>query len=75
MVRQAFDRHVTAHAYNADQIRFLRSVQTVFLQKRRLSEDDLYGDSFAAFGRNAVDRLLSRQDVKELLALTAKLAA
>ncbi len=75
VVKQAFDRHITAHAYNADQIRFLRSVQTVFLQKRRLSEDDLYSEAFAAFGRNAVDRLLSRQDVKELLALTAKLAA
>ena len=75
VVRQAFDHHITAHAYNADQIRFLRSVETVFVQKRRLSEDDLYGDSFAAFGRNAVDRLLSPKDVKELLALTAKLAA
>ncbi|MBN2466258.1 DEAD/DEAH box helicase family protein [candidate division WOR-3 bacterium] len=75
VVRQAFDRHITAHAYNADQIRFLRSVQTVFIQKRRLSEDDLYGDTFAAFGRNAVERLLSPQDVKDLLALTAKLAA
>jgi type I restriction enzyme R subunit len=75
VVKQAFDRHITAHAYNADQIRFLRSVQTVFAQKRRLSEDDLYGDTFAAFGRNAVERLLSPQDVKDLLALTAKLAA
>jgi type I restriction enzyme, R subunit len=74
VVRQAFDRHITAHTYNADQIRFLRSVQTVFAQKKRLTEDDLYGDTFAAFGRNAVDRLLSPQDVKDLLALTAKLA-
>jgi len=74
VVRQAFDRHITGHAYNGDQIRFLRSVQTVFVQKRRLSEDDLYGDAFAAFGRNAVDRLLSPQDVKDLLALTSKLA-
>lgn len=75
VVRSAFDAHITAHAYNADQIRFLRSVQSVFLEKRKLAEADLYEPPFDAYGRNAVERLLSRKDIKELLDLTGKLAA
>ena len=75
VVRQAFDHHITAHAYGADQIRFLRSVQAVFLQKRKLAEADLYESPFDAYGRNAVDRYFSAKDIKELLELTGKLAA
>jgi hypothetical protein len=30
------------HRYNADQIRFPRAVQSVFLQKRHLEPADLY---------------------------------
>lgn len=41
LVQRAFERHIAAHHYNADQIRFLRSVQEVFLKKRQLAEADL----------------------------------
>ena len=36
VVQRGFERHIQAHNYNAEQIRFLRSVQEVFLAKRTL---------------------------------------
>jgi hypothetical protein len=48
----------------------------VFLSRRRLSENDLYDSpQLAAFGRNAVDRLFSPTQVKDLVHLTEELAA
>jgi len=41
VVRQ-FEGFITQNKYNADQIRFLRAVQSVFLQKRHLENADLY---------------------------------
>jgi type I restriction enzyme R subunit len=75
VVRQAFGRHITSHAYNADQIRFLRSVQAVFLQKHRLTAEDLYEPPFDAYGRNAVERYFTEQEIAELLELTERLVA
>jgi type I restriction enzyme R subunit len=42
LVARQFETYVTQHNYNADQIRFLRAVQSVFLQKRHLETADLY---------------------------------
>src|SRR6266446_3241814 len=76
IVRRRFEEHVARHQYNADQIRFLRAVQSVFLQKRqKLQAADLYEGSLQTFGLNAVDRLFTPGDVDELLALTEELAA
>ncbi len=36
LVARQFETYVTQHNCNADQIRFLRAVQSVFLQKRHL---------------------------------------
>jgi type I restriction enzyme R subunit len=75
-VRRRFEEHVARHQYNADQIRFLRAVQSVFLQKRqKLQAADLYEGSLQSFGMNAVDRLFTPKEVDELIALTAELAA
>jgi type I restriction enzyme R subunit len=75
VVQRSFERFIAAHHYNADQIRFLRSVQEVFLGKRRLVEADLYEPPLTQFGRNAVDRLFTPEEVRELLELTETLAA
>jgi len=75
LVRGAFEKHIVARAYNADQIRFVRAVENVFLQRRRLASADLYEKPFDNFGQNAVDRLLSPLDVSKLLELTGQLAA
>lgn len=75
VVQRVFERHISAHHYNADQIRFLRAVQEVFLQKRMLAEADLYEPPLTIFGLNAVDRYFSPVEIRELLNLTASLAA
>lgn len=75
VVKRAFERHIQTHRYSADQIRFLRAVQEVFLQKHRLSEADLYEPPLTNFGRNAVDRYFGPSEIAEILQLTERLAA
>ena len=74
-VQRAFERHIQAHNYNAEQIRFLRSVQEVFLAKHMLDEADLYDPPLTNFGRNAVERFITPQEIGDLLQLTQSLAA
>ena len=75
IVKRHFEQHILRHQFNADQIRFMRAVQSVFLQKQQLQLADLYEAPLTAFGNNAVDRLFTEQDVAELLDLTKRLAA
>lgn len=74
VVQRAFEQHVAAHRYNADQIRFLRAVQELFLKQRHLVEADLYEPPLTVFGRNAVDRYFSPAEIRGLLELTERLA-
>jgi type I restriction enzyme R subunit len=75
VVQRGFERHIQAHNYNAEQIRFLRSVQEVFLAKRTLVEADLYDPPLTNFGRNAVERFFTPQEIGDLLNLTQSLSA
>jgi len=75
VVQRGFERHIQAHNYNAEQIRFLRSVQEVFLAKRTLVEADLYDPPLTNFGRNAVERFFTPQEIGDILHLTQSLAA
>jgi type I restriction enzyme R subunit len=75
VVRRAFERFIAVHQYNADQIRFLRSVQEVFLKNKKLLEADLYEPPLTVFGRNAVDRFFTPGEIRELLELAEQLAA
>lgn len=54
VLKQQLKSHSTQHNYNADQIRFLRAVQSVFLQKRHLETADLYEPPLDMFGADAV---------------------
>jgi len=75
VVGRSFEEHITSHRYTGDQIRFLRAVEDVFLARRRFSENDLYDSpQLAVFGRNAVDRLFSPAQLKDLVHLTEELA-
>lgn len=75
VVRKAFDAFILEHNYNADQSRFLRVVQSVFLQRRELEVADLYEEPFTSFGLNAVDKLFSESELEELVSLVRRLAA
>ena len=75
VVTRAFDGHITARNYTGDQIRFLRSVQEVFISKGRLSRADLYDPPLTTFGRNAVDRFFAPSEIDSIVALADQLAA
>ncbi len=75
VIQRGFEKYIQAHNYNAEQIRFLRAVQEVFLNKRTLSEADLYDPPLTSFGRNAVERFFTPQQVQEILQLTQRLTA
>jgi type I restriction enzyme R subunit len=75
VVARSFQEHVAQNQYSGDQIRFLRAVQDVFLTKRRIAVADLYEAPLTNFGRNAVDRYFTPQQVKNLVSLTDGLAA
>lgn len=73
IVSKAFDAFILEHNYNADQTRFLRTVQTVAIQKRKIEVNDLYEPPFTNFGLNAVEKLFNEKDVEEILELTKRL--
>lgn len=75
IVRKAFDAFILEHNYNADQSRFLRVVQSVFLQRRKLELADLYEEPFTNFGANAVEKMFSESELEELVSLVKRLAA
>jgi len=75
VVAAQFQAHITRHNYSGDQIRFLRAVQDVFLAKHRLAEADLYDAPLTSFGRNAVERLFTAAQIKEIVALANRVAA
>lgn len=73
VVQRCFENFIAEHHYSGDQILFLRAVQNVFMQKRKLVEADLYEPPLTNFGRNAVDKLFTPADVRELLEFTEKI--
>jgi type I restriction enzyme R subunit len=73
IVQHQFQQFIATHPFNANQIRFLRAVQSVFLQKRRLALPDFYAEPLTNFGADAVDRWFSQDEVAEVLELTRKL--
>jgi type I restriction enzyme, R subunit len=74
LVARQFETYVTQHNYNADQIRFLRAVQSVFLQKRHLETADLYEPPLDMFGADAVERWFTEKEVDEIVAFTNQLS-
>jgi type I restriction enzyme R subunit len=73
LVARQFETYVTQHNYNADQIRFLRAVQSVFLQERHLETADLYEPPLDMFGADAVERWFTETEVKEVVAFANRL--
>jgi type I restriction enzyme R subunit len=67
LVRRQFAEYIVGQPFNADQTRFLRAVQNVFLERRRLALADLYAAPLTHFGANAVERLFTPDEVDEML--------
>jgi type I restriction enzyme, R subunit len=74
LVARQFETCVTQHNYNADQIRFLRAVQSVFLQKCHLETADLYEPPLDMFGADAVEGRFTEGEVEEVIEFANKMA-
>ncbi|RJP53898.1 MAG: type I restriction endonuclease [Anaerolineaceae bacterium] len=74
LVARQFETYVTQHNYNADQIRLLRAVQSVFLQKRHLETTDLYEPPLDMFGVDAVERWFTEKEVDDIIDFTSHLS-
>jgi type I restriction enzyme R subunit len=75
VVARQFEAFIQQHNYNANQINFMRAVENVFLQKRRLQRVDLYDEPLSRFGDDAVDRWFTPREVEEVLAFAGRLSA
>ena len=74
IVQRQFSDYIAAHPFNADQIRFLRAVQNIFIRRRRLERADLYDPPLTAFGQDAVERWFAPEQVAEMLKFADRLA-
>ena len=74
VVEHKFQAYVSEHKFNAAQIRFLRAIQSVFLQKRRLALADLYDEPFTNFGTDAVEQFFSEAEIADVLVFTESLS-
>jgi type I restriction enzyme R subunit len=74
IVDRQFSEYIASHPLNGDQIRFLRGVQSVFLQKRRLKLADLYEPPLTHFGADAVDKWFTEKEVGEIISFTNQMS-
>ncbi len=74
IVKRQFESYIVHHPFNADQTLFLRALQSVFIQKRRLQLADLYEPPLTSFGADAVERWFTENEITELLKFTERLA-
>ncbi len=74
IVRRQFAGYISANPFSADQTFFLRALENVFLQRRRLALPDLYAPPLTAFGADAVERLFTPEQVDGILKLVASLS-
>jgi type I restriction enzyme R subunit len=75
LVARQFEGFIIQNKYNADQIRFLRAVQSVFLQKRHLETADLYdAPAIVGFGQDAVERWFSENEIQNMVEFANRMA-
>jgi|CXWL01.1.fsa_nt_gi hypothetical protein len=68
VLTRQLESNTTQYNYNVNLIRFLRTMQSVFLQKRHLETADLYDmPSLAGFGQDAVEKWFTEREVEEIV--------
>jgi type I restriction enzyme, R subunit len=73
LVQRQFAQYIADHPFTADQTRFLRAVQTIFLQKKQLTLADLYEPPLTHFGQDAVERWFTQEQIDDILTFTTQL--
>jgi type I restriction enzyme, R subunit len=74
IVDHQFSEYMAKHTFNGNQIRFLRGVQSVFLQKRHLELADLYDPPLDSFGQDAVERWFNDEQIHDVLGFVNSLS-
>lgn len=73
IVQRRFEAYITGQPFNANQIRFLRALQNVFLNRRRIERAALYEEPFTQFGADAADRWFSEAERADVLGFLDRL--
>lgn len=70
-VKEAFQTYMVGNnkRYTADQLNFIRTLETVFLRKKHLDYGDLWDAPFTNFGINAPSPLFEITDLKDFIAI------
>ena len=67
-IEEAFKTFMIEKNYlNADQVNFMRTIQTVFTKKQHIEYSDLFEPPFTSFGPNAPVPLIQKDDLDEVL--------
>ena len=74
IVNRRFAHFIAAQPFSADQIAFLRVLQSLVARKRRLEAADLYEPPLTRFGSDAADRWFSDAQRAAILELAASLS-
>ena len=67
ILQRQFAAYMAKGGFSGDQVRFLRAVQNTLAQRKHLDRPDLYEDPFTSFGRDAVERLFSDQQIDDMM--------
>ncbi len=68
-IRDAFQTYIIENnkSYNADQLNFIRTIQTAFASKRHVALEDLYEPPFTNFGTDAPTPMFSEEELVEFV--------
>ena len=73
-IEEAFKTFMIEKNYlNADQVNFLRTIQTVFIIKHQIGYQDLFEPPFTSFGPKAPIPLFQKDELMEVLSMCKKL--
>lgn len=74
IVSRQFIDYLGQHPFTADQVLFLRTVESEFSRKKSFKASDLYKSPLTQFGNNAVDRLFQPKEINDMLAFLKQLS-
>lgn len=68
-IKDAFDTYIIENNkhYNADQLNFIRTLQTMFLRKKHIEFSNLWNAPFTNFGTNAPMPMFSKEDLNAFI--------
>jgi type I restriction enzyme, R subunit len=73
ILNRQFAVYMARGGFSADQIRFLRAVQNTLAQRKHIDKPDLYEDPFTSFGRDAVERLFTSEQIDDMMTFVDRL--